>query len=264
MSRLDRAIGIARSLVVYHAIPLRQRKLRRLYRVFVKAGDLAFDIGAHAGNRVRGLVGTGCRVVAVEPQPDFARILRALFGRTADVTIVEAAVADRPGRQTLWVSERNPTLATSASAWRDARAAEPGFAGVRWDRPIEVETTTLDLLIERFGLPAFFKIDVEGGEPAVLAGLSHQVATVSFEYLPGALEQVEACGARLGAIGPYEFNWSPGETFRLASQTWLTSTELLGALGAREARRGSGDVYARLSRPVSAPRRHQGLAQPMS
>ena len=77
-------------------------------------------------------------------------------------------------------------------------------------------------MIERFGVPAFVKIDVEGGEPAVLNGLSHPIATVSFEYLPGALDQVEACAARLGAIGPYEFNWSPGETFRLASERWLS------------------------------------------
>ena len=246
MSRLDRSIGIARSLLVYHAIPLRQRKLRQLYRTFLKPGDLAFDVGAHAGNRVRGLAGVGCLVVAVEPQPSFARVLRAIFGRSPRVRIIESAVTDRPGRQTLWVSERNPTLTTNASAWLAARASEPGFAGVRWDRQIEVETTTLDLLIEQFGLPAFVKIDVEGGEPAVLAGLSHQVATVSFEYLPGALDQVEVCTSRLLAIGPYEFNWSPGESFRLASETWHTSAELLGALCSPGAQSSSGDVYARL------------------
>jgi len=63
MTRIDRAIGLARSLATYHGIPFRQRRLRRLYRSFVNAGDLAFDIGAHAGNRVRALTALGCRVV---------------------------------------------------------------------------------------------------------------------------------------------------------------------------------------------------------
>ena len=85
MSRFDRFFGIARSVAIYHAIPLRQRRMRRLYATFVKPGDLVFDIGAHAGNRVRGFAALGCRIVALEPQPDFARLLRTLFGGSPQV-----------------------------------------------------------------------------------------------------------------------------------------------------------------------------------
>ena len=44
MSRIDRAVGLLRSLAIYHAIPLRQRRLKNLYRPFVRPGDLVFDI----------------------------------------------------------------------------------------------------------------------------------------------------------------------------------------------------------------------------
>ena len=124
MSRFDRSVGLVRSLVIYHAIPLRQRRLRRLYRHFVEAGDLVFDIGAHAGNRVRAFAALGCRVVALEPQPDFARLLRALCGQSTRVAVVEAAVADVSGRRSLSVSERTPTVTTLATGWRDDRARE--------------------------------------------------------------------------------------------------------------------------------------------
>jgi hypothetical protein len=79
MSRIDRLVGLVRSLAIYHAIPLRQRRPRRLSMQFVKPGDLVFDIGAHAGNRTRAFASLGCRVVALEPQPDFARLLRTLL-----------------------------------------------------------------------------------------------------------------------------------------------------------------------------------------
>src|SRR6476619_4147339 len=98
MSRFDRGVGLARSLAIYHGIPLRQRRLRRLYGDFVRAGDLVFDIGAHAGNRVRAFAALGCRVVALEPQPDFARLLRAFFARSPYVVVVESAVAAAAGR----------------------------------------------------------------------------------------------------------------------------------------------------------------------
>ena len=206
MSGFDRAVGLARSLAIYHAIPGRQRRLRRLYADFVGAGDLVFDVGAHAGNHVRAFASLGCRVVVLEPQPDFARLLRAFCGRSSQIVIVEAGVCDTPGRALLWLSERTPTVTTLVAAWRDARARDPDFGRVQWNRQIEVETTTLDRLIERFGPPAFVKIDVEGSEAAVLAGLTLAVPALSFEYLPRGLDEVQACVTRLTALGPYRFN----------------------------------------------------------
>jgi FkbM family methyltransferase len=246
MGRFDRGLGLVRSLAIYHAIPLRQRRLRRLYGQFVGAGDLVFDVGAHAGNRVRAFAALGCRVVAIEPQPDFAWLLRSLCGRSPRVVVVEAAVADVSGRRPLSVSERTPTVTTLATDWRDARAGDPDFDHVRWNRQLEVQTTTLDCLIEQFGVPAFVKIDVEGSEPAVLAGLGRPVPALSFEYLPRALQEVHVCLTRLIALGPYRFNWSVGESNRLASDRWLDASELLAALRLRAARRRPGDVYARL------------------
>ena len=244
--RAGRALGLLRSLAVYHAIPLRQRRLRRLYATFAAPGDLAFDLGAHAGNRTRALAAVGCRVVAVEPQPDFARLLRALFARQTRVEIIEAAVGERAGRAALAVSDRTPTMTTLATRWREARARDPVFAGVRWNRGIEVDTTTLDLLIARFGPPAFIKIDVEGAEPSVLAGLSHPVPALSFEYLPHGLDYTRDCVGRLRALGAYRFNWSPGESYELAAERWMTGDELGAALETGAAQHRSGDVYARL------------------
>ena len=246
MSRFDRALGLLRSLAIYHAIPLRQRRLRRLYAEFVGPGDLVFDIGAHVGNRVRAFASLGCHVVAVEPQPDFAWVLRTMFGRSAEVEIVEAAAGDAPGRASLSVSERTPTVTTLAPAWRDARAGDPDFARVRWNRRIEVEMTTVDQLMARFGVPAFIKIDVEGAEPDVLAGLTQAVPALSFEYLPRALDHVRLCLARLTALGQYRFNWSVGESSRLGADPWLDERDLLASLGSPAAQRRPGDVYARL------------------
>ena len=250
MSRADRAIGLARSLFVYHAIPRRQRRMQRLYRQFAAPGDVVFDVGAHVGNRARALAAIGCRVIALEPQPDFARMLRLLFRRNTRIEVVEAAVTGADGDAMLSVSERTPTVSTTASAWRDARAREPGFGGVEWNRRIRVRTVTADALIAQYGVPAFVKIDVEGGEPAVLDGLTSPVSALSFEYLPGAIDEVRACVDRLAALAEpaarYEFNWSVGESYRLASPEWLDANGIVAALTALGTGARSGDVYARL------------------
>jgi FkbM family methyltransferase len=249
MSRADRAIGLVRSLLVYHAIPWRQRRMQRLYRQFAQPGDLVFDIGAHVGNRARALAALGCRVIALEPQPDFARLLRLLFARNKRIAVVEAAVTGASGDDWLAVSERTPTVSTTAAAWRDARAREPGFGGVEWNRRISVRSVTADALIAQYGRPAFIKIDVEGGEQAVLDGLTTAVPALSFEYLPSAIDEVRACVDRLWVLSGesgYEFNWSVGESYELASAEWLDAEGLVTALAALGPAARSGDVYARL------------------
>jgi FkbM family methyltransferase len=249
MSRTDRAIGLARSLLVYHAIPWRQRRMQRLYRQFAQPGDLVFDIGAHVGNRARALAALGCRVIALEPQPDFARMLRVLFACNKRIEVVEAAVTGASGDDWLAVSERTPTVSTTATAWRDARAREPGFGGVEWNQRVRVRAVTADALIAQYGRPAFIKIDVEGGEPAVLDGLTMAVRALSFEYLPGAIDEVRACVDRLWVLSGelrYEFNWSVGESYELASSQWLDAAGLVTALAALGPTARSGDVYARL------------------
>ena len=246
MSRFDRFLGLARSMAIYHGIAGRQRRMRKLYTGLVGPGDLVFDIGAHAGNRTRAFASLGCDVVALEPQPDFARVLRMLFAGTPRVTVVEAAVSNAPGMATLSLSERTPTVTTLAPEWRDARAREPGFRNVQWNRRVKVETTTLDRLINRFGAPKFVKVDCEGSEAAILEGLTQAVPGLSFEYLPWTPDEAESCVVRLLALGPYQFNWSVGETFRFASSVWLSGREVLAALRTPEAQRRAGDVYARL------------------
>src|SRR5262245_61592772 len=171
VSRIDRTFGIVRSVVTYYGIPLRARRLRRFYAQFVTPGSLCFDVGAHAGNRVRCWLQLGARVVAVEPQPDFVRLLRLLYGRDPRVEILAVAIGRSRGAGTLLVSERTPTVTTLSHDWVNAVRANPSFAGVRWDGEQRVEIHTLQELVERHGVPRFVKIDVEGYEAEVLAGL---------------------------------------------------------------------------------------------
>ena len=246
MSSFDRAIGLARSLAVYYGIPGRQRRLRALYGQFVRPGDLVFDIGAHLGNRTRAFAALGCVVVAVEPQPHVARMLRRLVGQHQNVRVVESAVARAPGQVTLAVSERTPTVSSLSEHWREARAQDPDFADVSWNQSFEVAATTLDALIREHGRPSFIKIDVEGAELDVLQGLSQAVPAVSFEFLPAALDSAEACCTRLASLGPYGFNWSLAESSQLASPDWADGPSLVRALQQAAPAR-HGDIYARLT-----------------
>jgi FkbM family methyltransferase len=245
-------IGLLRSLLVYHGVPFKIRRLARLYRLFVRPGDVCFDLGAHVGDRTRALLRLGAKVVAVEPQPLFGAFLTRAYHRNPRVTIVAAAVGRVAGEAVLYLSERNPTVSSAAPAWIDRVKRAPRFAGVRWEREVAVPVTTLDLLIEQHGEPTFCKIDIEGGEAESLQGLSRAIQALSFEYLPALRAESRACVERLEQLGRYEYNWSVREAPRLRSENWLGPEEMLTVLASVPDDAHSGDVYARLKSQSSA------------
>lgn len=245
-SILSEKAGLWRSLLIYHAIPFRRRRITNFYRMLIKPGDLCFDIGAHVGNRLGPWTALGARVVAVEPQPQLMGYLKRQFGGDPRITLLESALGEKPGTAEMYVSTRNPTVTSLSRAWIRQVKQDPSFSQVKWDRKLVVNVTTLDALIEQYGLPALVKIDVEGYELQVLKGLTYPVAALSFEFIPAAVALAEACILETARIGTYAFNYSTGEKYQLGSPEWLGAETMIELLHDELKRGRSGDIYARL------------------
>ncbi len=223
---------------------LRSNNRIAFYSSFIKKGDLCFDVGANVGNRTDTFLKIGAKVVAVEPQPDCIDTLNSQFGKVDNVTIVPKAVDASPGHSCINVGSSS-TLSTMSDEWIDSMKKSGRFDGHDWDKKIKVETTTLDLLIEKYGIPRFCKIDVEGFEYNVLQGLTKPVGFISLEFAPEFVETTVKCVNYLHSLGMDRFNYSSGETMSFTLPKWIGEEEMVKML--RDMPKDTnifGDIYA--------------------
>ncbi len=243
---VEKTTVLGRSFDVYYRDAERTARMDHLNRQFVQPGSLAFDIGAHIGDRTGSFLRLGASVVTVEPQPRVFRALRLLYGKNTQTILRCEAVGAAPGTLDLFVNSNNPTITTASPDLISAAQSSAQWQGQVWDREIKVPVTTLDQLIKDHGVPDFVKIDVEGFEWDVLKGLARPVPMLSFEFTTIQRDVALLCLKRLVALGDFEFNVSLGEDHALTYDTWISADDMGQNIMALPASANSGDIFARL------------------
>jgi FkbM family methyltransferase len=182
--------------------------LQELLRETLTEGDCFFDVGAHTGFSAllaARFVGEGGLVVAVEPDPRNAAVLRSNIERNQlrQVELIEAAAWSSPGEVTFKVDGD----ASNRSQGRVALAKTEG------SQNISVPAITVDeLAFERKQRPPnAIKIDVEGGEWEVLQGARRTLREVKPALLcevhdPAMLDQLRSF---LQGFGYSVEHWAP-------------------------------------------------------
>lgn len=211
----------------------------RLYREFVKPGDLVFDVGANIGENTALFASLGARVIAVEPLAQCAAAISAHATRAElDVRVEQCAIGPQAGTVELAVCSRALDISSASPKWIGAML-QAGLARGPWDDRVVVPMNTLDALIARYGSPSFVKVDVEGYEAEALQGLSQRVDTISLETHRATLDTGLACLEHLRELGFSRFATSPGHSAELSP--WTAAGSAARAMAALE----WGDLYAR-------------------
>ena len=126
-----------------------------MVRELVRPKMTVWDIGANVGLFSFAAASVGAEVVAVEADTWLANLIhRSVLLNKLPVTVLPAAVSDRPGISQLHLSHEGKSSNSLCGTG-----------------PVQtVITVTLDSLLDHFSPPQVLKIDVEGMEYAVLSG----------------------------------------------------------------------------------------------
>ena len=161
----------------------------RVVQHHLRTGGTAVDLGANWGYfslLAAASVGTGGRVIALEPDPRQFEALRQNLAMNGfpQVTAMQAAAAAQEGRVSLLGYDEHETNRGVS------RIADPSAPGRRFD----VRSTSVDMLTGAWPRVDLVKIDVEGAEDAVLDGmraglLARRYAAILLELHPGLLRE---------------------------------------------------------------------------
>ncbi|MFJ1971110.1 FkbM family methyltransferase [Streptomyces sp. NPDC087903] len=195
---LPNRLVAAAAVAVY---PRFEPELARLADLCPADCGTAVDVGGWYGPWTRRLSARARRVVTVEPVPHLARLLTA--GAPANVRVIQAAAADRPGTARLWLPPGDAgDRGVSSLVRRDIHA-----------HALQVPRVTLDDL----GLRdvGFIKIDVDGSELAVLRGARALLARdrpALFVELEARIQPIAPVVTHLALLG-YAGWVLPGDTW---------------------------------------------------
>lgn len=160
-------------------------------RKYLAPGDLFIDVGANHGVfsiAASSLVGSTGRVVAFEPNPELAELVRLSLStdQVAEFQVHQIALADADGELDFYIPH-----ATSGSA-----GLIRGFSAESSARRIRVTVRTLDQVLKpEPGRRTVMKVDIEGAELRFFAGardyLLSQRPLVLVEVNPSAIAAAE-------------------------------------------------------------------------
>ena len=184
---------------------LKRKKYHEILKL-INRGDLYFDIGAHLGEKSKPFIEKKIRTIMDEPLPACVKSLKKLYCKNSIVKIIPKGLGSKNTKKILSINKQMPTTSTFAKHWKSGR-----FSNLTWSGKTQIQITTLDNLIKKFGNPQYIKIDVEGYELNVLKGLTKKSGIISFEITSEFFSDAIKCLNYLKKLSYNSFTFSIGE-----------------------------------------------------
>lgn len=170
----------------------------------VKHDDLIYDVGMHRGEDTDFYLKKGFRVIGFEANPALVELNNRKFANDIEnqqLVIVSGAIVENPSIETVtfYLNDKQSLWGTVDPAW----ASRNEKFGTR-HQEIEVASIDFAKCLQKYGIPYYMKIDIEGADLVCLKSLSKctekpsyvsmESEKISFESLNSEIKLLESLG----------------------------------------------------------------------
>jgi FkbM family methyltransferase len=189
------------------------------------------DIGANRGSKSEIFYRFADGVVAIEPDRDAVRTLKARF-RRKPVIVLELAIAERTEQIPFYRFGPGSAFNTASSDWAASMTDGTNHMQLKLSEPqaTYVQGETLANIVSKYRPVKYVKIDAEGLEEKIVSTLGEAVPLISMEFnLPQMWDSLQQCVKHLEGLNKqYRFNVSTTEPpDHLEWEEWLTAHEVV-------------------------------------
>lgn len=141
--------------------------------------QLIYDVGMNNGDDTAYYLHRGFNVVAIEADPSLCKEAAIRFNKEINqgrLQLLNVGVAKTEGVANFWICE-------SRSAWNSFNIEIASRDGLP-HHSIEVPCQPFEQILERFGVPHYLKIDIEGNDILCLNGLQNYLSTTGCNDVP--------------------------------------------------------------------------------
>jgi FkbM family methyltransferase len=214
------------------------RKSLLFYQKIIKKDDLCFDIGANYGAKSKLFLTCGAKVMAFEPQTSCHKFLDEIID--TNFSYQKCAVGFQIERRKLYLSQFSE-IATLSEKF----VKEYSSQLCSWDANEFVQVYTLNYLVEKYGVPDFCKIDIEGFEWEVISILSDKIPLIEFEFTHKFADEAVQCIEKLSKMG-YQFNYSLDHHPKFEIQNWSSKDAITQIIAELTIRKTHANIFCKL------------------
>lgn len=167
---------------------------------------LYFDIGANIGDYTNSLMEKNeyDKIICVEANPNIIQKLKNRFFENNKIEIINKAVSSEKGFVDFYVCESCDVVSTCDIEWIN----QSRFSDNKTWSKFEIETISIDDLVNKYGIPEHIKIDVEGYELNVIKGMTKNYGSqIKFEWAEEKLNDIFEIIDYLSLIGYSKFSY---------------------------------------------------------
>lgn len=215
-------------------------KLKLFYGKLISKDHLCFDIGANIGNKSKIFLSLNARVIAFEPQSSCLPYLEEIKNKNSSFQFFKLGVGSSNEEKKLSLGS-HIEISTFSENFKNYFENDKNY----WNAREKVSVVTLNSLIEKYGIPNFCKIDVEGYEYEILNGLLYKIPLIEFEFTGGFIQETIQILEKLDTLGDCKFNYILNENSKFQLAKWLGKDNMIEMIKSLPIPKLHGNIFVK-------------------